>query len=82
MYLYIIERWYEEIPFDGSKAAINIHGKLFDIVESRKMEPLERIADYIINLDNKCFDKSIMREEHLVQKEIEKLYNTKISKIM
>jgi hypothetical protein len=74
MYLYIIKREFEEIPFDRTKFSININGKLFDVLESNKNTALQSISDYVINLDNMIFEKSTMMEESQIKKEIEKEY--------
>jgi len=74
MYLYIIKREFEEIPFDKTKFTINVHGKLFDVVEGRRNTPLERVADYVVDLSHKVFEKSSKREEYKIQQELEKKY--------
>jgi hypothetical protein len=74
MYVYIIKREFEEIPFDKTKFSININGKIFDIIEGHKNTPLHQVSDYVIDLDHKVFVKSVMMEESQVKKELEKEY--------
>ena len=74
MYLYIIKREFEGIPFDKTKFSININGKLFDVIEGHKNTPLDNISDYVVNLTHKVFEKSALKEESLIQKELEKEY--------
>jgi len=55
-YIYIIKREMD-IPFDNSRGAVVIDNDVFDVIPGQKNTPLTNISDFVINIDNSCFEK-------------------------
>jgi DNA helicase HerA-like ATPase len=54
--LYVIKREFD-IPFDNSLGAVELDNNIYDIVPGYRNVGLSNIADMVIDLDSRCFDK-------------------------
>ena len=79
-FLYIIKR--QNRAFDGSKYEIILENEKYDVIPSERDTPLERLSDFVLNIDSLCFDKVQPGKELHYSDEIGKQLGIEINQLL